>query len=45
MYQQRLGLAFQHGEADGDQLRVVLTQVGEAGMQCWMGLGGCAWPS
>lgn len=27
MYQQRLGLSFQHGEADGDQLRVVFTQV------------------
>lgn len=27
MYQQRLGLAFQHGEADGEQLHVVFTQV------------------
>lgn len=27
MYQQRLGLEFQHGDADGEQLRVVMTQV------------------
>ncbi len=27
MYQRRLGLDFQHTEADGEQLRVVVTQV------------------
>jgi hypothetical protein len=27
MYQQRLGLEFQHGDTDGEQLRVVMTQV------------------
>ena len=27
MYQQRLGLEFQHGEEDGEQLRVVMRQL------------------
>lgn len=46
MYQQRLGLAFQHGEADGDQLHVVFTQVGGVGVAMLDVLrkqhGGCA---